>query len=49
MRIRIKDETINLTNNRIERKKQEYEDKINKAELEYKQLQKELEDAGKNV
>lgn len=38
MRIRIKDETINLNNIRNERRQQEYQEKIAKAEVDYKQL-----------
>lgn len=34
MRIRMKDETINLTNIRIEKKQQEYDDKIIRAKEE---------------
>lgn len=49
MRIRIKDETINLTNIRIEKKQQEYNEKIAKADTEARLLQQELEKASKNV
>ena len=49
MRIRIKDESINLNNIRIEKKGQEYSDKIAVAEKEFKQLQLELEEASKGL
>ena len=43
MRIRIKDETINLNNVRIESKCAQYADKIREQELELAKLEKELE------
>ena len=48
MRIRIKFETINLADMRIVKKRQEYDEKIVKAEQERKQLQEELDQQCKN-
>lgn len=44
MRIRIKDETINLVNVRIEKKSQEYSEKIAKVEQEHIKLQEDLKE-----
>ncbi len=49
MRIKIKDETINLTNSRIEQKQEEYKIKIEQAETEFKQLESDLEQVNKGV
>ena len=43
MRIRIKFETINLADMRIVKKRQEYEEKIVKAEKSRKELKEELD------
>ena len=48
MRIRIKFETINLADMRIVKKRQEYDEKIEKAEQERKKLQEELDQQCKN-
>ena len=44
MRIRIKFETINLADMRIVKKRQEYDEKIARAEAERAQLQQELDE-----
>lgn len=49
MRIRIKFETINLEDVRSTKKRQEYDEKIAKAEVERKKLQEELDEQNKLV
>ena len=48
MHLRIKEETINLNNIRVEKKRSEYEEKIAKADAELKKLKAELEEEKKH-